>query len=58
MSVVDCFFRIVKKLIDEILKIIKNIIVDFYVEVIFEKIVLGKYLDGDILFFYGIYIYV
>ena len=48
MNAVDCPFRTAKKLIDEISKTTKNIIVDFHAEATSEKIALGKYLDGDI----------
>ena len=58
MSAVDCPFRTAKKLIDEISKITKNIIVDFHAEATSEKIALGKYLDGDISLFYGTHTHV
>ncbi|WP_338994372.1 TIGR00282 family metallophosphoesterase [Fusobacterium polymorphum] len=58
MSAVDCPFRTAKKLIDEISKTTKNIIVDFHAEATSEKIALGKYLDGDISLFYGTHTHV
>lgn len=58
MNAVDCPFRTAKKLIDEISKITKNIIVDFHAEATSEKIALGKYLDGDISLFYGTHTHV
>ena len=53
MTAVDCPFRTARRLIDEISKTTKNIIVDFHAEATSEKIALGKYLDGDISLFYG-----
>ena len=58
MNAVDCPFRTARKLIDEISKITKNIIVDFHAEATSEKIALGKYLDGDISLFYGTHTHV
>jgi len=52
------FRKSIKKLIDEISKITKNIIVDFHAEATSEKIALGKYLDGDISLFYGTHTHV
>lgn len=42
MNAVDCPFRTARKLIDEISKITKNIIVDFHAEATSEKIALGN----------------
>lgn len=56
MENLDCFFRKIDEILGKIECLI--VIVDFYVEVILEKIVFGFYVDGWVFCFYGIYIYV
>lgn len=45
-------------LIEEVKKCINIIFVDFYVEIISEKEVMGWYLDGCVMVVVGMYIYV
>ena len=58
MSAVDCPFRTAKKLIEEISKTTKNIIIDIHAEATSEKIALGKYLDGEVSLVYGTHTHV
>ncbi len=48
MNTLECPFRTAKKLISEIKKETKTIILDFHAEATSEKIAMGWYLDGDV----------
>lgn len=58
MNPVECPFRTLKSLVDEIKKVTKNIIVDFHAEATSEKIALGKYMSGEISLLYGTHTHV
>ncbi|MEK6681282.1 MAG: TIGR00282 family metallophosphoesterase [Nitrospirota bacterium] len=48
MNTLECPFRTAKKLISEIKKETKTIILDFHAEATSEKIAMGWYLDGEV----------
>lgn len=58
MNPVDCPFRSLRKLVDEIKNITKNIIVDFHAEATSEKIALARYISGDVSLIYGTHTHV
>ena len=47
MNTLECPFRTAKKLIPEIKKETKSIIIDFHAEATSEKVAMGWYLDGE-----------
>lgn len=58
MGNIECPFRWADKLIEDISKTTKNIIIDFHAEATAEKIALGKYLNGRVSVVYGTHTHV
>ena len=58
MNQVECPFRSLKKLLDEVKKYTPNIIVDFHAEATSEKIALARYVSGDVSLVYGTHTHV
>lgn len=58
MNTVDCPFKALRKLVDEIKEITNNIIVDFHAEATSEKIALARYISGDVSLVYGTHTHV
>lgn len=58
MPPIDCPFQILEKVVGEMRKSCKIIIVDFHAEATSEKIALGKHFDGKISLLYGTHTHV
>ena len=58
MPPIDCPFKTLEKVVEEMRKSCKIIIVDFHAEATSEKIALGKYMDGKISVLYGTHTHV
>ena len=58
MPPIDCPFKTLEKVVEEMRKSCKIIIIDFHAEATSEKIALGKYMDGKISVLYGTHTHV
>ncbi len=58
MPPIDCPFRELDRLIPELRKECKHIVIDFHAEATSEKIALGHYLDGKVSLVYGTHTHV
>ena len=58
MPPIDCPFKTLEKVVEEMRKSCKIIIVDFHAEATSEKIAMGKYMDGKISVLYGTHTHV
>lgn len=58
MPPIDCPFTTSNKLVDELRKECKHIIIDFHAEATSEKIALANYLDGKVSLLYGTHTHV